>query len=140
MTESLVYTSIRLASRIILSAITSDVVLLRIVLFFFSSRRRHTRCGRDWSSDVCSSDLAEVPQVRAAALVTRGSNLRHFGRLDGAVSDLERASSLYRQYGSPRLARAQGNLEIGRASCRERGEISVVAGSFKKKKRKNGRR
>src|SRR5690554_4328937 len=26
-------------------------------LFFFSSRRRHTRCGRDWSSDVCSSDL-----------------------------------------------------------------------------------
>src|SRR5215813_14993925 len=23
----------------------------------FSSRRRHTRCGRDWSSDVCSSDL-----------------------------------------------------------------------------------
>src|SRR5207245_3593938 len=27
------------------------------VAFFFSSRRRHTRCYRDWSSDVCSSDL-----------------------------------------------------------------------------------
>src|SRR2546429_1137350 len=27
------------------------------MLFFFSSRRRHTRCSRDWSSDVCSSDL-----------------------------------------------------------------------------------
>src|SRR5438105_11331952 len=27
--------------------------------FFFSSRRRHTRSTRDWSSDVCSSDLAE---------------------------------------------------------------------------------
>src|SRR3989442_9611126 len=27
------------------------------IFFFFSSRRRHTRCGRDWSSDVCSSDL-----------------------------------------------------------------------------------
>src|SRR3989442_15689829 len=26
-------------------------------MIFFSSRRRHTRCGRDWSSDVCSSDL-----------------------------------------------------------------------------------
>src|SRR2546429_625379 len=25
-------------------------------IFFFSSRRRHTRCSRDWSSDVCSSD------------------------------------------------------------------------------------
>src|SRR5437868_8402818 len=30
------------------------------VLFFFSSRRRHTRSKRDWSSDVCSSDLAIV--------------------------------------------------------------------------------
>src|SRR5699024_11328418 len=28
--------------------------------FFFSSRRRHTRSKRDWSSDVCSSDLVEV--------------------------------------------------------------------------------
>src|SRR2546429_2028085 len=27
--------------------------------FFFSSRRRHTRCSRDWSSDVCSSDLGD---------------------------------------------------------------------------------
>src|SRR6266542_6762786 len=29
-----------------------------IEIFFFSSRRRHTRCYRDWSSDVCSSDLS----------------------------------------------------------------------------------
>src|SRR5256884_5650977 len=29
------------------------------VCFFFSSRRRHTRCSRDWSSDVCSSDLIQ---------------------------------------------------------------------------------
>src|SRR5215813_12651736 len=29
--------------------------------FFFSSRSRHTRCGRDWSSDVCSSDLYAAP-------------------------------------------------------------------------------
>src|SRR5690554_7219775 len=28
-----------------------------LFFLFFSSRRRHTRCGRDWSSDVCSSDL-----------------------------------------------------------------------------------
>src|SRR5207249_7258449 len=31
-----------------------------LVLFFFSSRRRHTRSKRDWSSDVCSSDLEYV--------------------------------------------------------------------------------
>src|SRR5690606_39799845 len=30
------------------------------ILFFFSSRRRHTRFSRDWSSDVCSSDLEEL--------------------------------------------------------------------------------
>src|SRR6266436_7144855 len=29
------------------------------MVFFFSSRRRHTRCSRDWSSDVCSSDLLQ---------------------------------------------------------------------------------
>src|SRR5690606_39521264 len=29
------------------------------IFFFFSSRRRHTRFSRDWSSDVCSSDLPE---------------------------------------------------------------------------------
>src|SRR2546422_1418418 len=34
-------------------------------IFFFSSRRRHTRCSRDWSSDVCSSDL-ELRIGRAA--------------------------------------------------------------------------
>src|SRR5206468_8463148 len=34
-----------------------DCVLLFFFFFFFSSRRRHTRSDRDWSSDVCSSDL-----------------------------------------------------------------------------------
>src|SRR2546422_9562447 len=32
-----------------------------LFFFFFSSRRRHTRCSRDWSSDVCSSDLGGTP-------------------------------------------------------------------------------
>ena len=30
------------------------------IFFFFSSRRRHTICSRDWSSDVCSSDLSST--------------------------------------------------------------------------------
>src|SRR3712207_7510551 len=33
------------------------------MIFFFSSRRRHTRYWRDWSSDVCSSDLSDGYQV-----------------------------------------------------------------------------
>src|SRR2546429_2474064 len=45
---------------------------LILFFFFFSSRRRHTRCSRDWSSDVCSSDLLlpssrRPPQARYAA-------------------------------------------------------------------------
>src|SRR4030043_1381420 len=37
-------------------------------LLFFSSRRRHTRCSRDWSSDVCSSDLWRL-LIRGALLL-----------------------------------------------------------------------
>src|SRR5690606_39453387 len=41
-----------------------------VFFFFFSSRRRHTRFSRDWSSDVCSSDLrpgrGDVPVLRAS--------------------------------------------------------------------------
>src|SRR5699024_11638731 len=33
------------------------LIIKYIIIFFFSSRRRHTRSKRDWSSDVCSSDL-----------------------------------------------------------------------------------
>src|SRR5256884_5644593 len=33
-----------------------------MIFFFFSSRRRHTRCSRDWSSDVCSSDLNDLAE------------------------------------------------------------------------------
>src|SRR6266852_3765526 len=35
----------------------SQCAIGAMLFFFFSSRRRHTRCYRDWSSDVCSSDL-----------------------------------------------------------------------------------
>src|SRR5690606_39532386 len=42
-----------------------SVVLLSF--FFFSSRRRHTRFSRDWSSDVCSSDLKPVSQFHRLA-------------------------------------------------------------------------
>src|SRR3989442_4473011 len=51
---------------------TFTYIQLVHVIFFFSSRRRHTRCGRDWSSDVCSSDLyfLDRPDVMAMYTVT----------------------------------------------------------------------
>src|SRR5690349_22888288 len=42
-------------------------VRLFAFLFFFSSRRRHTRSLRNWSSDVCSSDLEKMPIDRLLA-------------------------------------------------------------------------
>src|SRR5216684_5544306 len=41
-------------------------------LFFFSSRRRHTRCSRDGSSDVCSSDLLLGTKVEAGDDMVEG--------------------------------------------------------------------
>src|SRR2546422_8747436 len=56
-----------------------------VFFFFFSSRRRHTRCSRDWSSDVCSSDLtgAGVQSLMSgiAELLPAAA-----GDLDGPVS------------------------------------------------------
>src|SRR6266446_10945666 len=83
-----------------------------ILLFFFSSRRRHTRLQGDWSSDVCSSDLASWPRCRSVSS-RYGGNVRSWERRPGR--------------------------KIGRASCRERGEISVGAVSLKKKKKKMSR-
>src|ERR1039457_7039088 len=44
-------------------------VVLSLLLFFFSSRRRHTRLQGDWSSDVCSSDRSagNLPREKSAA-------------------------------------------------------------------------
>src|SRR2546429_6461323 len=51
--------------------------------FFFSSRRRHTRCSRDWSSDVCSSDLFPP---RRSSMPTRPLFLPCVTGLAGAAS------------------------------------------------------
>src|SRR5439155_3806857 len=58
-------------------------VLLTAIAFFFSSRRRHTSWPRDWSSDVCSSDLRtshgnphRVRPAEAAARTDRAADLR----------------------------------------------------------------
>src|SRR5207302_5962802 len=51
--------------------------------FFFSSRRRHTRFSRDWSSDVCSSDLARGP-VRGGDPTRAAADAAHARRAGGA--------------------------------------------------------
>src|SRR5690349_23008745 len=57
------------------------IVFIFFYSFFFSSRRRHTRSLRDWSSDVCSSDL--VAPLRAAVAVPGAQVVGGFlGRVD----------------------------------------------------------
>src|SRR3989449_5859118 len=72
--------------------------MIYLCVFFFSSRRRHTRCSRDWSSDVCSSDLD---------LDLRSEDPRALAQLDVTVrAALERAAddeNRRRTTGSPTL-------------------------------------
>src|SRR5437868_14103955 len=49
------------------------------MFFFFSSRRRHTRSKRDWSSDVCSSDLETWDWLTANASQAEGARVIDFG-------------------------------------------------------------
>src|SRR5438045_4510543 len=83
--------------------------------FFFSSRRRHTRCLSDWSSDVCSSDLPWSAWAVHAYTAT-GAFMAFLATREVFAGDFRMA-----------FAWLFAALEIGRASCRERVEISVVA-------------
>src|SRR5205814_7436716 len=61
--------------------------------FFFSSRRRHTRCLSDWSSDMCSSDLVAPPGENAAelykqALARNGSDPRAAAGMEKVIGKL----------------------------------------------------
>src|SRR5690606_40220121 len=74
--------------------------------FFFSSRRRHTRFSRDWSSDVCSSDL--------------GTYFLHVAHNPFILRQLFQNVWWHL-------------LQIGRASCRERVCVAGVAGTVEGK-------
>src|SRR2546430_13379364 len=52
----------------------SDTLVGRNFIFFFSSRRRHTRFDCDWSSDVCSSDLSKVPAIALTAFASENDH------------------------------------------------------------------
>src|SRR2546429_2719188 len=65
--------------------------MYRAFFFFFSSRRRHTRCSRDWSSDVCSSDLVSLDFYHkdiVNILGVRETNLPFAARIDNSGGGL----------------------------------------------------
>src|SRR5690606_41121040 len=70
-----------------------------LINFFFSSRRRHTRFSRDWSSDVCSSDLplqvlARMHVLAAADLTDDADALGRPRPADGVAPRLELLAQL----------------------------------------------
>src|SRR5262245_66190087 len=85
--------------------------------FSFSSRRRHTKCLSDWSSDVCSADLRQL-----------------FGRHCGSsLSPQCRPKSCRTPYACKRCV-SSALSEIGRASCRERVKIAVEGAALDAKR------
>src|SRR5207302_2770408 len=99
----------------------------------------HTRFSRDWNSDVCSSDLCSarapvvdqllrvltdvgLPVDASASVVAAGEEIRDLtratGREHGATIDVDSGTP----FGQPRILSGK----IGRASCRERVQITVA--------------
>src|SRR5256885_3738302 len=92
---------------------------IRYLVFFFSSRRRHTRLQGDWSSDVCSSDLkfestlSSLEPSKDPAVLGKGQQVF-----------LQMCAPCHRPDGGglvgPNICDDYWIHEIGRASCRER--------------------
>src|SRR5216683_1369336 len=72
--------------------------------FFFSSRRRHTRSDRDWSSDVCSSDLKGLER----------SGTEAGGRIDDRLAALQGLYQVFFPFLLDSLGQELVDLSIGR--------------------------
>src|SRR3712207_9178245 len=107
-----------------------------MLCFFFSSRRRHTRYWRDWSSDVCSSDLNKsldqirnIPQISTNSRKVQTSEDNTVIIRTQEISEDEKKVILnqlktigdYQIDKEDKVGASVGKeLKIGRASCRER--------------------
>src|SRR5436309_13708705 len=95
--------------------------------FFFSSRRRHTRFSRDWSSDVCSSDLnaQALAGLSSAAPSARQSLRVRTGRL------------VAYDYGPPFHVRRRSSVPVWRSEERRVGKgVELGARCIENKKRR----
>src|SRR3712207_6855281 len=85
-------------------------VLCFFFFFFFSSRRRHTRYWRDWSSDVCSSDL-DVQATALLALVKIGKP-----SVDQTVKLLKGQNDNLSSFAARRVKEVSGAKELPKRS------------------------
>src|SRR5690606_39600396 len=86
--------------------------------FFFSSRRRHTRFSRDWSSDVCSSDLRGNPKF----------DLNTSEGVTDAVFHMLRNAALLQPERDPNLVVCWGGHSISRGEYDYTKEVGYALG------------
>src|ERR1041385_376876 len=107
---------------------------MAVHLVFFSSRRRHTRCSRDWSSDVCSSDLLEG--CNEALNLTRPDVIRdiHTAYLDAGADMISTNTFGCAPYVLAEYGLADRTYEITLAAARlareAAGDDRLVAGAM----------
>src|ERR1022692_1452073 len=84
-------------------------------VFFFSSRRRHTRLQGDWSSDVCSSDLLALPYSRF-----------HRVSIYAVNNSSERVTLLHQPTSLSYLQKVRGSATDQRYRVKERPALTVT--------------
>src|SRR5690606_40886716 len=105
------------------------------LLFFFSSRRRHTSFSRDWSSDVCSSDLLFSSKYRIGRRPTCSWIWTRISAIKRCAAVLSRTVTAYPVAPCTRTAApttATSGAKIGRAPCRQRVATTVDTEQQKK--------
>src|SRR5699024_12764329 len=95
-------------------------------VYFFSSRRRHTRSKRDWSSDVCSSDLKKDHKFMKKKLKQLEIDYTPYLELFELADDEKQKFSIFEQ---------TEKVKIGRASCRERVKRREMKELYKRNRR-----
>src|SRR5438128_12066517 len=107
----------------------AECVHHRCVPYFFSSRRRHTRCYRDWSSDVCSSDLdPRIPGEEARVVAAGAEIMKVCAEVGGSISGEHRSEE--RRVGKECRARwtqAESNSVEGNQDKPHRKEYVMIA-------------
>src|SRR5256886_11439608 len=119
------------------------IVIAHHYIFFFSSRRRHTRFDCDWSSDVCSSDLAAKQRQKVGAAPAVGMKERNGVQFYGFIVGVQSQSSVegvqvdvsVRQHHPLGLgAGTAGVKELGKRVFIDLHDVSAIRGSAGKER------